>query len=1041
MKTLKLIYSATAFCGLLMALLLSCSEVYSQNNALHFDGENDFIVLYPINGMDIQPENFTVEMWFKLDSPGNECEGEFFRGLFSFYGGENSRFIVGECNGELRIYFACQIMTSPIPPYPIYPEYYSKIITVDIWNETIPIDDGWYHIAVVREAQKLIVYLKGSCVIQDDKFFATICEFNPYWFEIGRSNPFPGFSPEPFPENLFWNGQIDEVRLWNISLPIEQITEINCKPCPINPADYNSTLIAYYSFNDADIIPNDDNRDKKDVSDFSLFIPSNQGVIDGFNLQGDESNFIKSTSPVHYPAYFDYNVTLRDPPLSKELSEICSGDPVHFSITKPWNEPQASTSNTTFRWAYSDNGGSSWTDIDTAGPMFNGFSFVSKPNHQATTANCPEHPLGYVDRMFKATITVGDEPFACEYITNTTSLRICCPVKDLRIDFNPETQDVLCEGGNVFNISASCNLIPPGHNNSNYISIKWEVSKNGDAYTTIPGTMNLASISYLTFLTPGTVCFRVTVSNCACDPKTIIKCFTVDPKPVCGTITGASDNLITIPGQPYNYLICPGDDAAVKIDIPFEKCRPQWQYRFPNKDPENWVNLGFTNGSQNTNILPHLKPADSPYLWPLGETCIEYRIACLPLSYPNSGCPPCFSNIVSICLAPAPVKPEIVALGDVPICEGDSVQLAVDNADGSSTYRWYLNGEFLKIGLFHWASRQGNYVVTATDINECYNIASDPFSLEVCTVIAKICCPIPDCPCPGDTITIPGVNSYSSCGGELTYVWSWSNGTLIADNGSSIQHVPDPDDPNGTTYTLTVKDENDCEGTAQRTVIPCQERPFVCGEPFIDKRKGREYQTVKIGNQCWMAENLNIGTLIQGTVNQSDNATIEKYCYNNDPANCDAYGGLYQWDEMMQYLTNFDVQGICPDHWRLSNYWDWETLLNYLKAESDYQCIGNPEFIAKSLASTNFWNTSSVICAVGNPANINNETGFTGLPGGYRNTNGGFYSLNDLSPWWSSNMIEGTQDIYYVSLAYLKADVNFWYINKKLGFSVRCIRD
>ena len=66
---------------------------------------------------------------------------------------------------------------------------------------------------------------------------------------------------------------------------------------------------------------------------------------------------------------------------------------------------------------------------------------------------------------------------------------------------------------------------------------------------------------------------------------------------------------------------------------------------------------------------------------------------------------------------------------------------------------------------------------------------------------------------------------------------------------------------------------------------------------------GQTYSIVSIGTQCWMAENLNVGTRIDDPANQTNNSTLEKYCYDNLESNCDVYGGLYQWNEMMQYVT------------------------------------------------------------------------------------------------------------------------------------------
>jgi len=90
------------------------------------------------------------------------------------------------------------------------------------------------------------------------------------------------------------------------------------------------------------------------------------------------------------------------------------------------------------------------------------------------------------------------------------------------------------------------------------------------------------------------------------------------------------------------------------------------------------------------------------------------------------------------------------------------------------------------------------------------------------------------------------------------------------------------------------------------------------------------YSTVQIGSQVWMGENLNVGTRINGVKNQINNDTIEKYCYNDDENNCNVYGGIYLWDEMMQYSTVEGSQGICPTGWHLPSDSEWTVLTNYL---------------------------------------------------------------------------------------------------------------
>jgi hypothetical protein len=92
------------------------------------------------------------------------------------------------------------------------------------------------------------------------------------------------------------------------------------------------------------------------------------------------------------------------------------------------------------------------------------------------------------------------------------------------------------------------------------------------------------------------------------------------------------------------------------------------------------------------------------------------------------------------------------------------------------------------------------------------------------------------------------------------------------------------------------------------TNIPC---------PGLDSLyyDGRWYHTIQIFSQCWMKENLDVGTMIPGTQTQTDNGILEKYCYADQEVNCTKTGGLYIWEEMMQYTTLKGVQGICPEGW------------------------------------------------------------------------------------------------------------------------------
>ena len=163
---------------------------------------------------------------------------------------------------------------------------------------------------------------------------------------------------------------------------------------------------------------------------------------------------------------------------------------------------------------------------------------------------------------------------------------------------------------------------------------------------------------------------------------------------------------------------------------------------------------------------------------------------------------------------------------------------------------------------------------------------------------------------------------------------------------------------------------------------------FVCGSPMTDSRDGKSYNTVLIGTQCWFAQNLNIGTTVPGSANQTNNGIIEKYCYNDDENNCTTYGGLYQWDEAMQYSTTEGVQGICPTGWHLPTDVEWTTLSTFLGGEA----IAGGKIKEAGYAHWLSPNTGAT-----------NSSGFTSLPGGYRDSSGTFSGLSSGAFFWTSS--------------------------------------
>ncbi len=244
----------------------------------------------------------------------------------------------------------------------------------------------------------------------------------------------------------------------------------------------------------------------------------------------------------------------------------------------------------------------------------------------------------------------------------------------------------------------------------------------------------------------------------------------------------------------------------------------------------------------------------------------------------------------------------------------------------------------------------------------------------------------------------------------------------IDESGGFIQNIP------GAGLMNTIGNFKSGEGyyikVNTNTVLTMAGTPpaWQCGDVLNDSRDGQIYNTVQQGSQCWMAENLNIGTYIFGPgAQQNDNGIIEKFCYNEDLTNCDTYGGLYEWDEMMQYVTNEGVQGICPDGWHLPSDAEWIILTDFLGGES---------IAGLKMKSTTGWD---------NNGNGLNSSGFTGFPAGYYIPEW-FYDIGIRANWWSSSEYSSSQ-VWDRGLYYISDEVSRNYKNKTYGFSVRCMRD
>ncbi len=277
------------------------------------------------------------------------------------------------------------------------------------------------------------------------------------------------------------------------------------------------------------------------------------------------------------------------------------------------------------------------------------------------------------------------------------------------------------------------------------------------------------------------------------------------------------------------------------------------------------------------------------------------------------------------------IDPEGIT-GDMEVCSGDSATLTVEGGylGTGATWEWHsvCCGEYSEysgdtITVFPITSLTQYYVRAEGDCNVTEFVNSN--------INVKF---TPQTPIEGNHIT-----------GEYFIEWKWDHvgwaqgykindqndslsATNIGYNNSYMQQNLDCE----TTYNLFVWAYNECGLSVpletSETTLVCIE--WSCGDMLIDYRDSQQYATVKIGNQCWMGENLNIGQMILTPVAQNNINIIEKYCYDNDPLNCEIYGGLYQWNQAMNYETEQGSQGICPQGWFLPSDQDFAEMEIFL---------------------------------------------------------------------------------------------------------------
>lgn len=210
-----------------------------------------------------------------------------------------------------------------------------------------------------------------------------------------------------------------------------------------------------------------------------------------------------------------------------------------------------------------------------------------------------------------------------------------------------------------------------------------------------------------------------------------------------------------------------------------------------------------------------------------------------------------------------------------------------------------------------------------------------------------------------------------------------------------------------------------------------QGQTWTCGDTLVDTRDGKKYTTVQIGSACWMKQNLNYGTTITSNTSttthydMTNNSVAEKYAPNGDPSKLPAYGALYEWDELMQYVTTAGSQGLCPNGWHIPTDGEWQ---NMLVAAGVNSVTGVGANKLKQVGEG---------FATGAGTDL---SGFSAKAAGDRDAFGIFYGLTYRFIFWTSSQ-SNPGSAYHYTIWAEKDTIEHLNTQKMTGLSCRCVKN
>lgn len=272
--------------------------------------------------------------------------------------------------------------------------------------------------------------------------------------------------------------------------------------------------------------------------------------------------------------------------------------------------------------------------------------------------------------------------------------------------------------------------------------------------------------------------------------------------------------------------------------------------------------------------------------------------------------------------------------------------------------------------------------------------------------------------------------------GNYSYDWS---GACTGTGSSCTASFSAPKVYSATVLVTDLEDSSRTASAVASVTITPPAPWTICGDNLTDSRDNKTYGTVKIGNQCWMAQNLNVGARVAGSVSQGTScSSIQKYCYNDSDTGCSGtgkYGGLYQWSQAMCGSAIAGTQGICPAGWHIPTHDEFTTLERVVCAS-----LGTS---AGTCANYFPYNTTTIGGRGANEGTALKDGGSSGFNGVYAGGHSSiFFNVGLNGYFWSSLQDSNTSDAW-VRYLYTGSSTVFRDNSKSKtnGFSVRCVKN